>query len=280
MPNPIADPLVEGMDRELDTRVVEVDATPEGIAYVTLNRPARRNALNSEVTAALTEAFETLQGAEGVRAVFIRGAGGVFCAGADLEWMQSAVEFTEADNREDAMQLARMLKALWDLPSLTVALVEGAAVAGGAGLACACDLAVATQGAKFGFTETRVGLVPAIISPYVVRAIGERESRGLFATAQLFDAEHALRIGLVSELVPDAAALEAAAQRIGRDILACAPGAVAESKRLVEAVAGREINHGLMDETARWTARVRVGDEGQEGVRAYLAKRKPAWLGE
>lgn len=280
MPNPIADPLVEGMDRELDTRVVEVDATPDGIAFITLNRPARRNALNSEVTAALIQAFETLQGAEGVRAVFIRGAGGVFCAGADLEWMQSAVEFTEADNRDDALQIARMLKALWDLPSLTVALIEGAAVAGGAGLACACDLAVATQGARFGFTETRLGLAPAIISPYVVRAIGERASRGLFATAQLFDAEHALRIGLVSELVPDAAALEAAAQRIGRDILACAPGAVAESKRLVEAVAGREINHGLMDETARWTARVRVGDEGQEGVRAYLAKRKPAWLGE
>ncbi|MDP3660524.1 enoyl-CoA hydratase-related protein [Phenylobacterium sp.] len=278
MPNPIADPLVEGLDRELDTRLVQVEATPEGIATVTLNRPLRRNAMNAELIAALTEAFETLQGAEGVRAVFVRGAGGIFSAGADLEWMQAAVEYSEADNREDAAGLARMLKTLWDMPSLTVALIEGAAIAGGAGLAAACDMAISTAGAKFSFSEARLGLVAAIISPYVIDAIGPRNARGLFASARPFDVEEALRIGLVTEVVADAAALDEAQTRIGRDILSCAPGAVTEAKRLVEAVKGRDIDHGLMDETVRWTARARVGEEGQEGVRAYLGKRRPSWM--
>jgi methylglutaconyl-CoA hydratase len=277
MTNPIADPLVEGPDTDTESSLVTIEATPEGFATVTLNRAARKNAFDAELIAALHEAFETLHGAEGVRVVFLRGAGGTFCAGADLEWMKAAVDHTEADNRDDALQLARMLKSLWDMPALTVALVEGGAFGGGAGLVAACDLAVSTQDARFMFSEVRLGLVAATISPYVVAAIGPRAARGLFATGRLFDAAHAEKIGLVTEVVADSAALNAARDRIGAEMLACAPDAVADSKRLVEDVAFKAIDHGLMEETARRIARARVSEEGQEGVRAFLEKRKPSW---
>lgn len=276
MTNPIADPLVEVPDTDAASRLVHIEATPEGVATVTLNRALRRNAFNAELIAALHEAFETLHGAEGVRVVFLRGAGGTFSAGADLEWMRDAIDRTEADNRDDAYQMARMLKSLWDIPALTVALVEGGAFGGGAGLAAACDLAVATEDAKFSFSEVRLGIIAATISPYVVAAVGPRQARALFATGKLFDAAHAEKIGLVSEVVADAAALDAARDRIAAEMMACAPGAVAESKRLVEDVAYQPIED-VMDETAKRIARIRIGDEGQEGVRAFLEKRKPSW---
>ena len=277
MTNPIADPLVEGPDSEIRPDLVTIEATPDGMATVTLNRPDRKNAFNDELIAALHEAFETLHGAEGVRVVFLRGAGGMFCAGADLDWMKAAVERTEADNRDDALQLARMLKSLWDIPALTVALVEGGGFGGGAGLVAACDLAVSTADARFTFSEVRLGLVAATISPYVVAAIGPRAARGLFATGRIFDAAHAEKIGLVTEVVADAASLDAARDRIGQEMMACAPGAVADSKRLVEDVAFKAIDHGLMEETAKRIARARVSEEGQEGVRAFLEKRKASW---
>ena len=247
------------------------------MAVVTLNRAFRRNGFNAGLIAAMLEALETLQGAEGVRVVLLRGAGGTFSAGADLEWMRDAIDRTEADNRDDAMLMARMLKSLWDIPALTVALVEGGAFGGGAGLAAACDLAVATEDAKFSFSDVRLGIIAATISPYVVAAIGPRQARGLFATGKVFDAAHAEKIGLVSEVVADAAGLEAARDRIAEEIMACGPEAVAESKQLVEDVAYRPIEE-VMDETARRIARIRVSPEGQEGVRAFLEKRKPNWL--
>ena len=276
MTNPIADPLVEVPDTDAASKLVHIEATPEGVATVTLNRALRRNAFNAELIAALDEAFETLQGAEGVRVVFLRGAGGTFSAGADLEWMRDAIDRTEADNRDDAYQMARMLKSLWDIPALTVALVEGGAFGGGAGLAAACDMAVATSDAKFSFSEVRLGIIAATISPYVVAAVGPREARGLFATGRLFDAAYAEKIGLVTEVVADAAELDAARDRIATDMMACAPGAVAESKRLVDDVAYQPIED-VMDETAKRIARIRISDEGQEGVRAFLEKRKPSW---
>jgi methylglutaconyl-CoA hydratase len=276
MTNPIADPLVEVPDTDAASRLVHIEATPDGVATVTLNRALRRNAFNAELIAALHEAFETLHGAEGVRVVFLRGAGGTFSAGADLEWMRDAIDRTEADNRDDAYQMARMLKSLWDIPALTVALVEGGAFGGGAGLAAACDLAVATEDAKFSFSEVRLGIIAATISPYVVAAVGPRQARALFATGKLFDAAYAEKIGLVSEVVADTAALDAARDRIAAEMMACAPGAVAESKRLVEDVAYQPIED-VMDETAKRIARIRIGDEGQEGVRAFLEKRKPSW---
>lgn len=276
MTNPIADPLVEVPDTDAASKLVHIEATPEGVATVTLNRALRRNAFNAELIAALHEAFETLQGAEGVRVVFLRGAGGTFSAGADLEWMRDAIDRTEADNRDDAYQMARMLKSLWDIPALTVALVEGGAFGGGAGLAAACDMAVAMSDAKFSFSEVRLGIIAATISPYVVAAVGPREARGLFATGRLFDAAYAEKIGLVTEVVADAAELDAARDRIATDMTACAPGAVAESKRLVDDVAYQPIED-VMDETAKRIARIRISDEGQEGVRAFLEKRKPSW---
>ena len=276
MPNPIADPLVENVIVD-DLSSVMLEATPEGVAVITLNRPEKRNAFDSTMIEGLTEAFETLQGADHVRVVFIRGAGGTFCAGADLEWMALAAEMTEDDNRSDAMTVATMFKSLADLPAVTVALVEGAALGGGAGLVAACDLAVAVDGARFAFSEVKLGLIPAMIAPYVVEAVGPRTARGLFVTARSFDAAYAERIGLVSEVAADAAGLAAAQERITAEVMAAAPGAVTDAKALARDVFGQPIEHALMVETARRLARRRVSEEGREGVAAFIARRKPSW---
>lgn len=279
MTNEMAHPLVEFPDVSATTELVHIKATPSGAVTVIMNRPARKNAFNADLISALEEAFRTLQGAEGVRVVFLRGAGGSFSAGADLDWMREAVDRPEAENRADALELAKMLKALHDLPALTVALVEGGAFGGGSGLVAACDLAIATRNTSFAFSEARLGLIAATISPYVVQAIGPRAARTLFATARTFDAAYAEKIGLVSEVVADVPALEAAARQIARDILACGPVAVAESKRLVDDVYGRVIDHSLMELTAHRIAAARVSVEGQEGVRAFLERRRPDWVG-
>ncbi len=209
--------------------------------------------------------------------VFVQGAGGTFSAGADLEWMRDAVEHTEQDNRDDAMQMAIMLKHLHDIPALTVALVEGGGFGGGAGLVAACDMAVAVSSAKFAFSEVKLGLIAATISPYVVAAIGARRARRLFSSAEVFDADQARLFGLIDEVVADAAALEAAKARIAAAQQLCSPGAVAQSKLLVDEVAGRQIDHGLMTHTAKRIAAQRVSEDGQAGVRAFLEGRKPPW---
>jgi methylglutaconyl-CoA hydratase len=278
MPNPIAEPFVEVPDTDATSGLVLIEATEAGAVTVTLNRPDKKNAFDAALVGALREAFETLRDQEAIRIVFVRGAGGAFCAGADLEWMQAAVDHTEADNREDAMQLALALKHLHDIPALTVALVEGPAYGGGAGLAAACDMAIATADAQFCFSEVKLGLIPATVSPYVVAAIGPRRARRLFASAEAFDADFAQRIGLVDEVVADAAALEAAQTSLAEAVMACAPGAIGEAKRLVDEVAVREIDHGLMSHTAHRLAAQRVSPEGQEGVRAFLERRQPSWL--
>ena len=277
MTNPIADPLVEVPDTETESEHVTLTATPDGVATVTINRAAKRNAFNAEVIGALSQVFETLHAADGVRLVLLTGAGQAFSAGADLEWMKAAVEWSEADNREDAMALAVMLKRLHDLPAMTVALVNGAAMGGGAGLVAACDYAVAVQGAQFSFSEVKLGLTPATISPYVVAAIGPRRARALFASGRLFDAAHAEKIGLVDEVVADAEGLNAVADRIAGEIRLAAPGAIADAKALVELVAHVPIDHALMEETARRIAKRRVSPEGQAGVRAFLDRKKPDW---
>jgi methylglutaconyl-CoA hydratase len=277
MPNPISDPLVENLDTDTASDRVRIEATEDGTATVWLNRPERRNAFDSTTIAALHEAFETLHGQDGIRVIFVRGAGGAFCAGADLEWMREAALLTEEDNRADAMAMARMLKSLHDLRPLTVALVEGKAFGGGAGLAAACDMAIATQDAIFAFSEVKLGLTPATISPYVVAAVGPRVTRGLFATGRMFDAAHAEKIGLVQQVVADAAALEAVQAQLAGDMLACAPGAVGDAKALAHDVWAKPIDHALMEDTARRIARARVSDEGREGIDAFLNKRKPEW---
>jgi methylglutaconyl-CoA hydratase len=277
MPNPISDPLVENVIVDDLTEVVKLESTPDGVATVTINRPERKNAFDTIAIEALTEVFETLQGADHVRVVFLQGAGGTFCAGGDLEWIAQAADMTEEDNRSDAMTVAAMLKALADIPAVTVALVEGAAFGGGAGLVAACDLAVAVSDARFAFSETRLGLIPAVIAPYVVNAIGPRQAKALFVTGRTFDAQHAKAIGLVQDVVTDSVALTEAKAHLVRDVMACAPGAVVEVKRLVWDVWGRPLDRHLMEDAAHRLARARVGEEGQEGVRAFLDRRKPAW---
>lgn len=278
MSEPISTPFADVPDEATDQSVL-LEATTEGVAVVLINRPQRKNAFNARTILALSEAFETLAGAEGVRVLFIRGAGGAFSAGADLDWMREAAAFSEDDNRADAMELARMLKLLRSLPMLTVALVEGPAFGGGAGLACACDMAVATADAQFAFSEVRLGLTPATISPYVVEAIGARNARRLFALGARFGADEALRIGLISQVVASSDALTAVQEQLAGDIMACAPGAVADARRLADDVAGQPIDHALMQETARRIAARRVSPEGREGLAAFFDKRKPDWAG-
>jgi len=275
--NAIAHPLSVDPLPEPDDGLVRIDSTAEGAVFVTINRPQKRNAFDAATIAALHEAFETLHGADHVRVVFVRGAGGTFCAGADLGWMADAAGWSEADNRDDALGLAKMLKALHDIPALTVAIVEGAAMGGGAGIVAACDMAVAVKGAKFAFSEVKLGLIPATIAPYVIEAVGARRARALFLTADVFDADHAAEIGLVDAVLPDAGAIDGFIKTLTTRLRANAPGAMGEAKRLVHDVAGHKIDGGLMDDTARRIARARVSDEGQEGVRAFLDKRKPRW---
>lgn len=277
MPNPIADPLVEGLDTDAESERVVIDATPEGLATVTINRPEAGNALNAEVVGALNSAFETLEGADGVRVVFLAGAGATFSAGPDPQWLQDSADYTEAELREDAMALAVVLKRLHDLPMLTVAVVDGPAIGAGAGLVAACDFAIATERASFAFAEAQHGLVAAVASPYLVAAVGAKRARGLLATAQTLTAREALAIGLVDEVVADAQGLAGARGRLAAEVRACAPGAVAESKRITTHVAGREIEHGVMEETARSAARARLSEEGREGAAAQLEGRPPAW---
>jgi methylglutaconyl-CoA hydratase len=249
----------------------------EGIAVITLNRPVKRNAFDELMIANLSEHFETLKGADHVRAVFIRGEGPTFCAGADIDWMKRGGERTEADNEVDAMALARMLKHLHELPQLTVALVHGAAMGGGAGLVAACDVAVAVKNAQFRFSEVRLGITPATISPYVVEAIGPRMARALFATAESFDGAYAEKIGLTQYTVDDEAGLVAMMEHLSDLAMAAAPGAVADAKALVRHVQTHAIDDALLKETARRIAKRRASSEGREGLKAFLEKRKPEW---
>jgi methylglutaconyl-CoA hydratase len=266
-----------------------MEVTPGGIAVVTLNRPAKRNAFDELMIANLSEHFETLKGADHVRAVFIRGAGETFCAGADIDWMKRGGERTEEDNEADAMSLARMLKHLHDLPQLTIALVHGAARGGGAGIVAACDVAVAVKDAKFRFSEVRLGLTPATISPYVMEAIGPRMARALFATGEGFDGEYAEKIGLVQYAVAEEADLTSMMEHLSGLAMAAAPGAVTDAKALVRflvddtvrprtlGIGAHAIDEHVIKETARRIAKRRASSEGREGLAAFLEKRKPEW---
>ncbi|HRL05865.1 MAG TPA: enoyl-CoA hydratase-related protein, partial [Brevundimonas diminuta] len=265
--NAIAHPFVADAAPDANDDLVQIDATADGVVFVTINRPEKKNAFDAATIAALYEAFETLHGADKVRVVFIRGAGGTFSAGADLNWMRSAADWSESDNRDDAMGLAKMLKALHDVPALTVALVEGAAMGGGAGIVAACDMAVAVEGTRFAFSEVKLGLIPATIAPYVIEAVGARRARQLFLTANIFDADYAAHAGLIDMVLPEGSVDEFISM-LTDSLSANAPGAMGDAKRLVNDVAGEEIDNRLLEETAKRIARARVSAEGQEGVRA------------
>ena len=274
--NSIAQPLVPDAAPDADDDLVQIDSTTDGVVFVTINRPQKKNAFDAATISALHEAFETLHGADRVRAVFIRGAGGTFSAGADLNWMRDAAGWSESDNRDDAMGLAKMLKALHDIPALTVAVVEGNAMGGGAGIVAACDMAVAVEGARFAFSEVKLGLIPATIAPYVIEAIGARRARQLFLTGNIFDAAYAAHAGLIDMVLPEGT-IDQFIEMMTDSVMPNAPGAMGHAKRLVHDLAGHRIDHGMMEDTAKRIARARVSDEGREGVRAFLDKRKPRW---
>jgi methylglutaconyl-CoA hydratase len=258
--------------------MLRIDRDTRGIVTLTLDRPEAKNALSVALVASLTEALESIAGDATVRAVVLTGAGEVFCAGADIGEMRAAGAAPPEQNEADSRRFARMLECIERQPQPTVALVNGAAFGGAVGLIAACDVALATAGARFALSEVRLGLVPAMISPYVIRSIGTREARRWFLTGEAMDARTALRIGLVHEMA-DAGALGAAADRILDALRAGAPGAQAEIKRLVRHATGRSDagDEAMLADTARWIARVRAGAEAREGLTAFLERRKPSW---
>jgi len=255
-----------------------VDLTRSGaVARVTIRRPDVHNAFNETVIAELHDAFRAVAADDTVRVAVLAGDGPSFSAGADLEWMRRAADFSEAENRRDADALAAMLRAVAECPTPVVARVQGAAFGGGAGLVAAADLAVAGESARFGFTEARLGLVPATIAPWVVEKMGPGWALRLFLTGERFDAARATAIGLVYRAVPDAE-LDAAVDEVVAALLAGGPEALRACKQLVRHVASAP--DGVDAYTADLIARVRSSDEGREGVRAFLEKRKPRWLAD
>jgi methylglutaconyl-CoA hydratase len=249
----------------------------DGVATVTLNRPEIHNAFDEALIAKLTETFVSLDDNRDVRIVVLAGAGRSFCAGADLNWMRRMASFGHDENLRDATALAAMLRALYALSKPTIARVHGAAYGGGVGLIAACDIAVAVPEAAFALTEAKLGLIPATIGPYVIEAIGARQARRYFLTAERFGAAEALRIGLVHEV----AALPQLDTRIDAIVGAlrtAGPAAQLECKALIRGVAHRPIDADVISGTAGHIAAVRASPEGKEGVGAFLGKRKPAWL--
>jgi methylglutaconyl-CoA hydratase len=251
--------------------------TADGLATVTLNRPDVRNAFNEEVIAELTQAFTQLGQQADVRCIVLAANGPAFCAGADLNWMRRIADYSHAENLADAAQLAEMLRVIHSCPKPTVARIQGDVVAGGTGLVAVCDVAVTVDTAHFCLSEVKLGLIPATISPYVIRAMGERAAHRYFLTAERFNAAEALRIGFVHEVVT-ADALDATVAQITRALLAASPDAVTSCKQLVHGVAGQEISPALVAMTVQAIADSRTSAHGREGVESFLQKRKPNWI--
>jgi methylglutaconyl-CoA hydratase len=254
--------------------LVKVDA--DGIATVILNRPELHNAIDERLIALLGARLAKLDADPAVRVVVLAGSGRSFCAGADLNWMKRMAKYSAKDNLRDARGLTAMLNVLSNLSKPTVARVHGPAYGGGAGIVACCDIAIASREAAFAFSEVRLGLIPAAISPYVVDAVGQRAARRYFLTGERFDAAEAFRIGLVHDIVEEGALNE----RIGHvlfDLFKGGPHALAAAKDLVRAVARAPLDDAMLDDTARRIAAIRSSAEGREGVSAFLEKRDPKW---
>jgi methylglutaconyl-CoA hydratase len=246
------------------------------VATVRLARPELRNAFNETMIAELTTAFDWLDAQPEIRVVVLAAEGPAFCAGADLNWMKRMAGYSDEENRADARRLARMLEAIYRCGKPVIARVHGDAYAGGVGLVAACDIAVAAEPARFCLSEARLGLIPATIAPYVVRAIGERAARRYFTTAEVFDSGLAEKLGLVHERVASDA-LDATVAGLAQTLCANGPAAVRACKRLVADVAGRALDPALIADTVERIAATRAGAEAREGVAAFLEKRAPAW---
>lgn len=250
---------------------------PGPVAQVTLSRPEVRNAFNDEVIAELTTAFTELGQNKAVRAIVLAAVGPAFCAGADLNWMRRMADYTQAENLADAAQLAEMLRVIYTCPKPTVARIQGDVYAGGMGLVAACDMAVSVDTANYCLSEVKLGLYPATISPYVIRAMGARAAHRYFLTAERFDAVEALRIGFVHAVV-SAEQLDAKVNEMTQALVSASPHAVQRCKTLLHDVAGQDIDAALVAQTVEGIATIRASAEGKEGVQSFLQKRKPAWL--
>jgi methylglutaconyl-CoA hydratase len=260
----------------MDYQTLEI-AVIDKVATVTLNRPEVRNAFNQATIAELALAFDELGRNEVVRAIVLAANGPAFCAGGDLNWMKQMAGYSDAENLEDATLLADMLRTIYLCPKPVVAKIQGDCYAGGMGLAAACDIAVAAEGANFCLSEVKLGLIPATISPYVIKAMGENAARRYFLTAERFSAAEAHRIGFVHDVVA-ADALDASVAAIVKALVLNSPNAVQQVKVLVRDIAGRPVDNALLADTAQRIAVIRASAEGREGVASFLEKRKPSWL--
>ncbi|WP_297727320.1 enoyl-CoA hydratase/isomerase family protein [Limnohabitans sp. Rim8] len=247
------------------------------VARITLTRPEVRNAFNAEVIAQIKSAFEAVGTRDDVRCVVLAAEGSAFCAGADLNWMRRMADYTRDDNLADASELAAMLRAIYECPQPTIARVQGDVYAGGMGLVAACDMAVSVDSAHYCLSEVKLGLIPATISPYVIRAMGARAAHRYFLTAERFSAQEAHRIGLVHE-VTSAEVLDVKMNELTQALVSASPNATRVCKKLVQDVAEREINDALVRMTVEGIADIRASSEGKEGVQSFLQKRKPNWL--
>jgi methylglutaconyl-CoA hydratase len=258
------------------TQAVRI-STRGQVATVVLSRPDVRNAFNDEVIAELTQAFSQLGDDARVRAIVLMAEGPAFCAGADLNWMRRMADYSREENEQDADKLAFMLRTIYECPKPTIARVQGDVYAGGMGLVAACDLAVSVDSAHYCLSEVKLGLIPATIGPYVIRAMGPRAAHRYFLTAERFDAAEAHRIGFVHEVVA-ADRLDAVVDQWVKAFMAGSPNAIKECKKLVQYVADRDITRLLIDHTVKAIADIRASDEGKEGVQSFLNKRKPGWV--
>ena len=249
-----------------------------GVAWLTLDRPEIHNAFDDRLIVQLTAELARLGADDAVRVVVLTGAGGSFSAGADLNWMRRTATYGEAENLADARALAKLMQTLDQLAKPTVARVNGAALGGGTGLVACCDIVVASERAVFGTTEVRLGLIPSVIGPYVLAAVGPRQARRLMLTGERISAAEAARLGLVHEVVADDR-LDAAVDRIAGELLKGGPDAIAAAKALIRDLAGRPISAELIDQTAQRIAALRATPEAREGVGAFLEKRTPGWSG-
>jgi methylglutaconyl-CoA hydratase len=249
------------------------------VAVVWMAREKVRNAFNETMIAELTQTYRELGADDGIRAIVLAGRGPAFCAGADLDWMRRMASYSPQENRTDARALADMLHVVYTCPKPTLARVHGDAYAGGMGLVAACDVAFAASSVNFCLSETRLGLIPATISPYVLRSMGANAARRYFLTAEKFPAAEAYRIGFVHDIAPPEE-LDARINAMLGTLMETSGNAVREAKRLVREISGRPIDEALIADTAERIAAVRASDDGKEGVRAFLEKRKPRWLAE
>ncbi len=248
-----------------------------GVARLTMNRPDIRNAFNEQLISEICDTMGRFNADANVRLIVLTGAGKAFSAGADLNMMQRAAGYSAAENKDDARRLAHMLSSIYHSPKPTVALVNGPAMGGGIGLIAACDIAIGADTAFFALSEVRVGLIPAVISPFVIQAIGVRQARRYFVTGERFDAVEARRIGLLHKLSA-ADALNDELEITLADLLVCGPTSQERAKELIRKVKFRPISEPVMEETATMIAKTRASKEGKEGVTAFLEKRKPSWL--